>query len=82
MAHYYRKQEEQKKLQETYEPKDVGVQNLSQEDEDDSYLDSEWANPKAQTNQRLRLVMAQALKSSLVGNGRPGHPELKLSPAR
>eukprot|EP00434_Breviolum_minutum_P034595 symbB.v1.2.030625.t1/scaffold3472.1/size76643/6 len=43
MAHYYRKQEEQKKLQ---------------EDEDDSYLDSEWANPKA-------------LKSALVGNGRP-----------
>jgi len=43
MAHYYKKQEEQKKLQ---------------EDEDDSYLDAEWANPKA-------------LKSALVGGGRP-----------
>lgn len=43
MAHYYKKQEEQKKLQ---------------ADEDDSYLDSEWANPKA-------------LKDTLVGGGRP-----------
>jgi hypothetical protein len=43
LAHYYKKQEEQKKLH---------------EDEDDSYLDSEWANPKA-------------LKSQLIGGGRP-----------
>jgi len=43
MAHYYKKQEEGKKLQ---------------EDEDDSYLDAEWANPKS-------------LKSALVGGGRP-----------
>jgi len=43
LAHYYKKQEEQKKLQ---------------EDEDHSYLDSEWANPKA-------------LKSQLIGGGRP-----------
>lgn len=43
LAHYYKKQEEQKKLQ---------------EDEEDSYLDSEWANPKA-------------LKSQLIGGGRP-----------
>jgi len=43
LAHYYKKQEEQKKLQ---------------ADEDDSYLDAEWANPKA-------------LKDSLVGGGRP-----------
>jgi hypothetical protein len=43
MAHYYKKQEEQKKLQ---------------EDEDDSYLDQQWADPKA-------------LKSHLVGGGRP-----------
>lgn len=43
MAHYYKKQEEAKKLQ---------------EDDDDSYLDAEWANPKA-------------LKSALVGGGRP-----------
>jgi len=43
LAHYYKKQEEQKKLQ---------------EDEDDSYLDAEWANPKA-------------LKSQLIGGGRP-----------
>jgi len=43
LAHYYKKQEEHKKLQ---------------ENEDDSYLDSEWANPKA-------------LKNSLVGGGRP-----------
>jgi len=42
LAHYYKKQEEQKKLQ---------------EDEDDSYLDSEWADPKA-------------LKSQLIGGGR------------
>mmetsp|Transcript_55061 Transcript_55061/g.144816 ORF Transcript_55061/g.144816 Transcript_55061/m.144816 type:complete len:291 (-) Transcript_55061:54-926(-) len=39
LAHYYKKQEEQKKLM---------------SDEDDSYLDAEWANPKA-------------LKSQLVG---------------
>mmetsp|Transcript_85405 Transcript_85405/g.167111 ORF Transcript_85405/g.167111 Transcript_85405/m.167111 type:complete len:290 (+) Transcript_85405:131-1000(+) len=43
LAHYYKKQEEQKKLQ---------------ADEDDSYLDAEWANPKA-------------LKDNLVGGGRP-----------
>lgn len=43
MAHYYKKQEETKKLE---------------ADEDDSYLDSQWANPKA-------------LKQSLVGGGRP-----------
>jgi hypothetical protein len=43
MAHYYKKQEENKKLE---------------ADEDDSYLDSQWANPKA-------------LKQSLVGGGRP-----------
>jgi len=43
LAHYYKKQEEQKKLQ---------------ADEDDSYMDSEWANPKA-------------LKDALVGGGRP-----------
>eukprot|EP00933_Yihiella_yeosuensis_P061769 TRINITY_DN64614_c0_g1_i1.p1 TRINITY_DN64614_c0_g1~~TRINITY_DN64614_c0_g1_i1.p1 ORF type:complete len:293 (-),score=71.05 TRINITY_DN64614_c0_g1_i1:139-1017(-) len=43
MSHYYKKQEEQKKLA---------------EDEDDSYLDSQWANPKS-------------LKSALVGGGRP-----------
>jgi hypothetical protein len=43
LAHYYKKQEEQKKLQ---------------EDEDDSYLDAQWADPKA-------------LKSSLIGGGRP-----------
>merc|ERR1719498_2196182 len=43
MAHYYKKQEESKKLM---------------EDEDDSHLDSEWANPNA-------------LRSALVGGGRP-----------
>jgi len=43
LAHYYKKQEEQKKLQ---------------ADEDDSYLDAQWANPKA-------------LKDALVGGGRP-----------
>merc|ERR1719392_326499 len=43
LAHYYKKQEEQKKLL---------------EDNDDSYLDAEWANPKS-------------LKASLVGGGRP-----------
>merc|ERR1712187_371393 len=43
LAHYYKKQEENKKLQ---------------ADEDDSYLDAEWANPKS-------------LKGSLVGGGRP-----------
>lgn len=43
LSHYYKKQEEQKKLA---------------EDEDDSYLDQEWANPKS-------------LKSALVGGGRP-----------
>lgn len=43
LAHYYKKQEEDKKLR---------------DNEDDSYLDSEWANPKA-------------LKSALVGGGRP-----------
>lgn len=43
LAHYYKKQEDQKKLQ---------------ADEDDSYLDAEWANPKA-------------LKDALVGGGRP-----------
>jgi len=43
LSHYYKKQEEQKKLQ---------------ADEDDSYLDAEWANPKA-------------LKGALVGGGRP-----------
>lgn len=43
MAHYYKKQEDNKKLL---------------EDDYDSYLDSEWANPKA-------------MKSSLVGGGRP-----------
>jgi len=42
MAHYYKKQEDEKKLQ---------------LDEDDSYLDAEWANPKA-------------LKGSLVSGGR------------
>jgi hypothetical protein len=42
LAHYYKKQEEQKKLA---------------ADEDDSYLDAEWANPKA-------------MKAQLVGNGR------------
>lgn len=42
LSHYYKKQEENKKLM---------------EDEDDSYLDSVWANPKA-------------LKSQLVGGGR------------
>lgn len=43
LSHYYKKQEEQKKLM---------------EDEDDSYLDSEWANPKA-------------LKGALIGTGGP-----------
>jgi hypothetical protein len=43
MSHYYKKQEENKKLQ---------------DDDDDSYLDAEWANPKA-------------MKASLVGGGRP-----------
>lgn len=43
LAHYYKKQEEQKKLQ---------------ADEDDSYLDAQWANPKS-------------LKDALVGGGRP-----------
>lgn len=43
LAHYYKKQEESKKLQ---------------DDDDDSYLDAEWANPKA-------------LKSALIGGGRP-----------
>lgn len=43
MAHYYKKQEDNKKLL---------------EDDDDSYLDAEWANPKA-------------MKSALVGGGRP-----------
>lgn len=43
LAHYYKKQEEQKKLT---------------QDEDDSYLDAQWADPKA-------------LKSHLVGGGRP-----------
>lgn len=43
LAHYYKKQEEQKKLG---------------QDEDDSYLDAEWADPKA-------------LKSHLIGGGRP-----------
>jgi len=43
LAHYYKKQEEQKKLA---------------QDEDDSYLDAEWADPKA-------------LKSHLIGGGRP-----------
>jgi hypothetical protein len=43
LAHYYKKQEEQKKLL---------------EDNDDSYLDAEWANPTS-------------LKASLVGGGRP-----------
>lgn len=43
LAHYYKKQEETKKLN---------------DDEDDSYLDSQWANPKS-------------LKSQLVGGGRP-----------
>eukprot|EP00928_Gymnodinium_smaydae_P032167 TRINITY_DN23369_c0_g1_i2.p1 TRINITY_DN23369_c0_g1~~TRINITY_DN23369_c0_g1_i2.p1 ORF type:complete len:319 (-),score=81.66 TRINITY_DN23369_c0_g1_i2:56-931(-) len=43
LAHYYKKQEEVKKLE---------------ADEDDSYLDSEWANPKA-------------MKASLVNGGRP-----------
>jgi len=43
MSHYYKKQEEGKKLE---------------TDEDDSYLDSQWANPKS-------------LKQSLVGGGRP-----------
>jgi len=42
MSHYYKKQEENKKLI---------------EDDDDSYLDAEWANPKA-------------MKQSLVGGGR------------
>merc|ERR1740127_225327 len=42
LSHYYKKQEENKKLQ---------------DDDNDSYLDSEWANPKA-------------LKNSLVGGGR------------
>merc|ERR1719479_698935 len=42
LAHYYKKQEEQKKLQ---------------ADEDDSYLDSQWADPKS-------------LKNALVGGGR------------
>lgn len=42
LSYYYKKQEEQKKLE---------------QDEDDSYLDSQWANPKA-------------LKSALVGGGR------------
>jgi len=43
MSHYYKKQEDNKKLE---------------TDEDDSYLDSQWANPKS-------------LKQSLVGGGRP-----------
>merc|ERR1719390_533645 len=43
LAHYYKKQEETKKLA---------------EDEDDSYLDSQWADPKA-------------LKNQLIGGGRP-----------
>jgi len=43
LSHYYKKQEENKKLQ---------------ADEDDSHLDSEWADPKA-------------LKGALVGGGRP-----------
>lgn len=43
LAHYYKKQEENKKLT---------------EDEDDSYLDAQWANPKS-------------LKSQLIGGGRP-----------
>lgn len=43
LSYYYKKQEEQKRLQ---------------ADEDDSYLDSQWADPKA-------------LKKSLVGGGRP-----------
>jgi len=43
LAHYYKKQEENKKLQ---------------GDEDDSYLHSQWADPKA-------------LKNALVGGGRP-----------
>merc|ERR1712159_931877 len=49
LQHYYKKQEEEKELR---------------EDEDDSYLESSWANPKA-------------LKNALIGNGgnvnwRPG----------
>jgi len=43
LSHYYKKQEEDKKLK---------------GDEDDSYLDTEWANPKS-------------LKGALVGGGRP-----------
>jgi len=43
LSHYYKKQEENKKLQ---------------ADEDDSYLDAQWADPKA-------------LKGALVGGGRP-----------
>jgi len=43
LAHYYKKQEEEKKLR---------------DDEDDSYLDANWANPKA-------------LKSQLIGTGKP-----------
>lgn len=43
LAHYYKKQEENKKLM---------------EDEDDSYLEADWANPKA-------------LKNSLLGGGKP-----------
>lgn len=42
LSYYYKKQEEQKKLE---------------ANDDDSYMDSQWANPKA-------------LKSQLVGGGR------------
>lgn len=43
LAHYYKKQEEDKKLR---------------DNDDDAYLDAQWANPKA-------------LKDTLVGGGRP-----------